>query len=99
MARLAPFDRSAHELLLTSLARQDRIAEGEAHLASAVKLFEADGLESAPLRDLWRHARGNAAARAAPGPRTRAREHEPDRDSPGRRSAGAGGARAAPRSR
>src|SRR3954470_12910450 len=36
--RLSPFDRNAHELLLTSLARQGRIAEGEAHLASASKL-------------------------------------------------------------
>jgi len=55
--RLAPFDRNAHELLLTSLARQGRIAEGEAHLASASKLFDADGLDSAPLRELWRQAR------------------------------------------
>jgi DNA-binding SARP family transcriptional activator len=68
--RLAPFDRSAHELLLTSLARQGRIAEGEAHLASAGKLFESDGLDSAPLRELWRCARDTAAAAAQiqPGP-------------------------------
>ncbi|HET7809418.1 MAG TPA: tetratricopeptide repeat protein [Steroidobacteraceae bacterium] len=68
--RLAPFDRNAHELLLASLARQGRIAEGEAHLASASKLFEADGLDSAPLRELWRNARGNAA-QAQPGPELR----------------------------
>ena len=55
--KLSPFDRNAHELLLTSLARQGRIAEGEAHLASASKLFEADGLDSAPLREIWRRAR------------------------------------------
>ena len=55
--RLSPFDRNAHELLLTSLARRGRVAEGEAHLASASKLFEADGLDSAPLRELWRTAR------------------------------------------
>jgi DNA-binding SARP family transcriptional activator len=55
--RLSPFDRNAHELLLTTLARHGRIAEGESHLASASKLFEADGLESAPLRELWRQAR------------------------------------------
>jgi len=65
--RLAPFDRNAHELLLASLARQGRIAEGEAHLASASKLFEADGLDSAPLREIWRNARGGAA-QAQPGP-------------------------------
>jgi len=65
--RLAPFDRNAHELLLASLARQGRIAEGEAHLVSASKLFEADGLDAAPLRDIWRTARG-AAVQAQPGP-------------------------------
>ena len=42
--RLSPFDRNAHELLLTTLARHGRIAEGESHLASASKLFEAYGL-------------------------------------------------------
>jgi DNA-binding SARP family transcriptional activator/Tfp pilus assembly protein PilF len=60
--RLSPFDRHAHELLLTSLARQGRIAEGEAHLASASKQFDADGLDSAPLRDWWRAARERTAA-------------------------------------
>jgi DNA-binding SARP family transcriptional activator/TolB-like protein len=66
--RLSPFDRSAHELLLTSLAQQRRIAEGEAHLASASKLFESDGLDSAPLRDLWRRARDAAGQQPAPAP-------------------------------
>jgi DNA-binding SARP family transcriptional activator len=69
--RLSPFDRNAHELLLTMLARHGRIAEGEAHLASASKLFEADGLESAPLRELWRGARekhGVEIAQPSPGP-------------------------------
>jgi len=64
--RLAPFDRNAHELLLGSLARQGRIAEGEAHLASASRLFEADGLDCAPLRDIWRGARESAQAQPAP---------------------------------
>ena len=66
--KLSPFDRQAHELLLTSLARQRRIAEGEAHLASASKLFESDGLDSAPLRDIWRRVRETAAQRPEPGP-------------------------------
>jgi DNA-binding SARP family transcriptional activator len=67
--RLAPFDRNVHELLLTSLARQGRIAEGEAHLQSASRLFEADGLDAGPLRDIWRRVRESAAAKQAqPGP-------------------------------
>jgi len=66
--RLSPFDRSAHELLLSSLAQQGRIAEGEAHLASAIKLFEADGLDGGPLKDMWRQARDAAAAPPLPEP-------------------------------
>jgi DNA-binding SARP family transcriptional activator/TolB-like protein len=68
--RLSPFDRHAHELLLTSLARQGRIAEGEAHLASASRLFESDGLDAAPLRRWWRDARERNATspRAVAGP-------------------------------
>ena len=66
--KLSPFDRNAHDLLLTSLARQQRIAEGEAHLASASKLFESDGLDSAPLREIWRRARETAAQQTQPGP-------------------------------
>jgi DNA-binding SARP family transcriptional activator len=66
--KLSPFDRNAHELLLTSLARHGRIAEGEAHLASATRLFEADSLDCAPLREIWRNARELAAAQAKPAP-------------------------------
>ncbi len=63
--KLSPFDRQAHELLLTSLVRQSRIADGEEHLNAACKLFEADGLDSAPLRDIWRSVREkNVAAQA-----------------------------------
>ncbi|MEO8061356.1 MAG: tetratricopeptide repeat protein [Pseudomonadota bacterium] len=59
--RLSPFDTCAHESLLTALARRGRIAEGESHLAAAVKLFEGDGLESGALRDCWQRAREGAA--------------------------------------
>jgi DNA-binding SARP family transcriptional activator len=62
--KLSPFDRSAHELLLGSLVRQGRIADGESHLAAACKLFEADGLDAAPLREIWRSVREKHAASA-----------------------------------
>ena len=65
--RLSPFDRHAHELLLTSLARRNRIADGETHLAATVKLFEADGLDTAPLVAMWRQARAAAASPQIPG--------------------------------
>ena len=63
---LAPFDRRVHELLLNALARHGRIREGEEHLAAAGRLFEAEGLDCAPLRDAWRSARaqGDCSPRA-----------------------------------
>ena len=58
--QIAPFDQHVHELLLVALARRDRIREGEEHLAATVRLFEAEGLDSAPLREAWRSARAQA---------------------------------------
>jgi DNA-binding SARP family transcriptional activator len=55
--QLAPFDRGVHELLLNALASRSRLREGEEHLAAAARLFEAEGLDSAPLREAWRAAR------------------------------------------
>ena len=61
--QLAPFDPRVHEILLTALARGGRIRDGEEHLAAAARLFEAEGLDYAPIRDAWRsaRARGNSA--------------------------------------
>ena len=58
----APFDRSAHERLLTTLARLGRRREGEEHLSGAARLFEAEGVDCAPLREVWRCALALAAA-------------------------------------
>src|SRR4029453_7993327 len=55
--QLAPFDRHVHEILLTALARRGRIREGEEHLAATARLFEAEGLDSVPIRNAWRSAR------------------------------------------
>jgi DNA-binding SARP family transcriptional activator len=54
---LAPFDPRVHDTLLAVLARQGRILEGDEHVASTTRLFEAEGLESAPIREAWRAAR------------------------------------------
>lgn len=54
---LAPFDQQVHETLLAALARQGRIREGEEHVVATVKLFEAEGLDSAIIRNAWRSAR------------------------------------------
>jgi DNA-binding SARP family transcriptional activator len=64
--QLAPFDPRVHEILLGALARRGRIRDGEEHLAATARLYEAEGLDSAPLRDVWRsaRARGTNAPRA-----------------------------------
>ena len=59
--QLAPFDRHVHEILLTALARRGQIREGEEHLAATARLFEDEGLDYAPIREVWRAARAQAA--------------------------------------
>jgi len=54
---VAPLDRAVHEDLLATLARLGRIREGDAHVAAARRLFDAEGLDSAPLGVAWRAAR------------------------------------------
>jgi DNA-binding SARP family transcriptional activator len=57
---LAPFDRRVHGLLLDALARHGRFREGDEHVAATIRLFEADGLDGAPIREAWRAARARA---------------------------------------
>jgi DNA-binding SARP family transcriptional activator/TolB-like protein/Flp pilus assembly protein TadD len=59
---LAPFDRRAHALLLQAFAARSRIREGEEHVAVAVRQFEAEGLDPAPIRDAWRAARAQGVS-------------------------------------
>lgn len=62
---LAPFDQRVHQILLNALARRNRVREGEEHLAATIRLFESEGLDSMPLREIWRTAR----AKTETGPR------------------------------
>ena len=73
----APFDRRAHELLLSGLARRGQWREGDEHLRAVVRLFDAEGLDWRALGSAWRAARARqpdgatastapAADRAAP---------------------------------
>ena len=64
--QLAPFDQRVHEILLDALARRGQIREGEEHLAATARLFEAEGLDCAKVRDAWRIAktRGEGSSRA-----------------------------------
>jgi DNA-binding SARP family transcriptional activator len=58
---LAPFDPRVHAALLGGLARRGRIREGEEHLAATIRLFESEGLDGAPIREMWRAARADTS--------------------------------------
>ncbi len=57
---LAPFDLRVHENLLNAFARHGRIREGEDHLSATARLFDAEGLDCAPIREAWRATRAHA---------------------------------------
>ncbi|SPC24391.1 hypothetical protein CO2235_MP80271 [Cupriavidus oxalaticus] len=59
---LAPFDQHVHATILAALARQGRLREGEEHVAATTRLFEAEGLDSRPIRNAWRSAMAASAA-------------------------------------
>ena len=62
--QLSPFDRRAHEHLLTALAAAGRLRDADRHLEAAAKHFAAEGLDFAPIRHAW------TALRARPRPGT-----------------------------
>lgn len=59
--QLAPFDLHVHGTLLAALVRRGRIREAEEHLAATVRMFEAEGLDTAPIRNAWQSARAVTA--------------------------------------
>jgi DNA-binding SARP family transcriptional activator/TolB-like protein len=62
---LAPLDRQAHQMLFAAFARGDRLREGGEHLAAASRIFEAEGLDPAPLRAAWRAATSTKQAHSS----------------------------------
>lgn len=59
---LAPFDPRVHEMLLQAFARRGQLREGDDHLAVTTRLFDADGLDAAPLREMWRSAKASVGS-------------------------------------
>ncbi|MGF9758046.1 transcriptional regulator [Microvirga sp. 0TCS3.31] len=55
-AALCPLDERVHARLLRMLARQQRVQEGKSHLEAVIRVFQQEGLDSAPLREVWREA-------------------------------------------
>lgn len=63
---IAPYDRRAHEWLLDALAASGRLREGDAHLVSVERLFDAEGQDWAPIGHAWRAAKSRHARAGAP---------------------------------
>jgi DNA-binding SARP family transcriptional activator len=55
---LAPFDGRAQVMLLGALAGRGRIGECEEHLEATARLFEAEDVNFAPVREAWRTLKG-----------------------------------------
>jgi TolB-like protein/Flp pilus assembly protein TadD len=62
--QLAPYDPKVHRLLLGALVQRGGVREAEEHLQAAVKLFEDEGLDCAPLHSAWLAARTTSPAPA-----------------------------------
>ncbi|HEX7790546.1 MAG TPA: transcriptional regulator, partial [Afipia sp.] len=54
---LAPFDLRVHEMLLDAFAHRSRLREGEEHVRTTARMFEAEGLDHGPVREMWRAAK------------------------------------------
>jgi len=83
LLEIAPFDRRVHQSLLEILAASGRLRDGEKHLEAATRSFEEEGLDSRPLVEAWKAARGKEAgaqARAITPPATAGLE--PDAPAP-----------------
>ena len=84
---LAPFDLRVHQALFTALARRQQFREAEEHLAATCELFEAEGLDAAPLRTAWAAARFSSPTRASEAVVTNDRAVQKDRGTPATRRA------------
>jgi DNA-binding SARP family transcriptional activator len=60
---LEPFEQRAHEAMLEALAERGRFQEAERHLAAAIRSFEQQGLDWAPLREAWQRRRAPTSPR------------------------------------
>lgn len=65
---LDPLDNRAHEMLLDALASRGQIREGEKHLATTSRIYEAEGLDPAIIRNAWRMARRQPRSTLAEAP-------------------------------
>ncbi len=65
-AALCPLDERVHARILRMLAHKHRVQEGKNHLEAITRLFNAEGLDSASLRQVWREAMAQPPRPAPP---------------------------------
>ncbi|WP_342587368.1 tetratricopeptide repeat protein [Consotaella salsifontis] len=54
---IEPLDERAHVALFRALAVRGRLTDGDKHLASTSRAFEAEDLDTRPLREAWQRIR------------------------------------------
>jgi DNA-binding SARP family transcriptional activator/TolB-like protein len=96
-AALLPADPEAHLDLLQALVERRDVRGAEAHLAAAVRLLEADGGDTAPLRAAWHALRTRASVSAQAPPPAVLASPAPPPLGPAARSGSPDMARARPR--
>lgn len=57
LLRNAPYDRRAHETMITTLIESGRVKDAETHLEGAIRAFEQEGSDWMPLRATFQSAR------------------------------------------
>jgi DNA-binding SARP family transcriptional activator/TolB-like protein len=57
----AAFDQAAHEMMIEALVGAARFRDAEDHVTGAIRVFEREGVDWAPLRSAWQSARAAAA--------------------------------------
>jgi DNA-binding SARP family transcriptional activator/TolB-like protein len=62
----SPFDERAHSLLLTTLRQSGAVEAAEIHLRTTLHLFEAEGLDAALIRAVWRTRQSITTAELPP---------------------------------
>ncbi|HUH76081.1 MAG TPA: BTAD domain-containing putative transcriptional regulator, partial [Devosia sp.] len=62
----SPFDERAHILLLTTLRQSGAVEAAEIHLRTTLHLFEAEGLDPALIRTVWRTRQSITTAELPP---------------------------------
>jgi TolB-like protein len=67
--QITPFDLDAHRALLQVLVSKRQVKAADEHVEASISLFQAEGMNLSPLRELWRELRSGGFSAAQVGQR------------------------------